>query len=67
MEDCCVGHPRDKKQREEEGIRQLKDLYQLRRAVKSMFIEKNIKNVMIVDLLSVHCKSHLYILRKGIA
>jgi hypothetical protein len=35
MEDCCVGHPRDEKQREKDGIRQLKDLYQLRRAVKS--------------------------------
>ncbi len=42
---------KDEKQREEDWIRQFKELYQLRRAVKSMLIKKNMKNVMIVDLL----------------
>jgi hypothetical protein len=40
LEDCCVGQPRDEKEWEEDGIRKLKELYQLRREVKSMLIKK---------------------------
>jgi hypothetical protein len=40
LEDCCVNHSRDEKLKKEDGIRQLKELYQLRRVLKSWIIRK---------------------------
>jgi len=52
LEDCCAGHPRDEKVRKEDGIRQMKELYQLRRVLKSWIIRKKFKNVIMFDPLA---------------
>ena len=35
--------------RKEDGIRQLKELYQLRRVLKSWIIRKKYKNIILID------------------
>jgi hypothetical protein len=52
LEDCCAGHPRDELVRKEDGIRQMKELYQLRRVLKSWIIRKKFKNVIMFDPLA---------------
>jgi hypothetical protein len=52
LDDCCEEHMREEKTKKEDGIRQLKDLYQLRRALKSWIIKKKHKNVILVDPLA---------------
>jgi hypothetical protein len=50
--DCCEKHSRSEETKREDAARQLKELYQLRRAVKSWLIAKKLKNVLLVDPLS---------------
>jgi hypothetical protein len=50
--DCCTKHARTEKVRQEEAARQLKELYHLRRAVKTWLITKKMKNVLLVDPLA---------------
>ncbi len=52
LEDCCAGHPRDELVRKEDVIRQMKELYQLRRVLKSRIIRKKFKNVIMFDPLA---------------
>jgi hypothetical protein len=52
LQDCCTKHARTEKAREEEAARQLKELYHLRRAVKSWLIAQKMKNVLLVDPLA---------------
>jgi hypothetical protein len=52
LEDWCVAHPRGDKLRKDEGVRQLKELYQLRRVLKSWIIRKKYKNVILIDTLT---------------
>jgi hypothetical protein len=52
LEDCCAAHPRDEAVRKEDGIRQMKELYQLRRVLKSWIIRKKFKNVILFDPLA---------------
>jgi hypothetical protein len=51
LEDCCVNHPREEKLKKEDGIRQLKELYQLRRVLKSWIIRKKFRNTIMLDPL----------------
>jgi hypothetical protein len=51
LEDCCRDHPRDEKQKQEDGVRQLKELYQLRRVLKSWIIRKKFRNTIMIDPL----------------
>jgi hypothetical protein len=52
LEDCCAAHPRDEQARREDGIQQMKELYQLRRVLKSWIIRKKFKNVIMFDPLA---------------
>jgi hypothetical protein len=52
LHDCCLEHPRSEQQRKDDGVRMLKELYQLRRAVKTGLIQKKIRNVILVDPLA---------------
>jgi hypothetical protein len=52
LEDCCAGHSRDEMVRKEDGICQMKELYQLRRVLKSWIIRKKFKNVIMFDPLA---------------
>jgi hypothetical protein len=52
LEDCCEKHGRSESAKPDDAARQLKELYQLRRAVKSWLIVKKLKNVLLVDPLS---------------
>jgi hypothetical protein len=52
LTDCCTEHQRDEKTLKEEGIRQLKELYQLRRVLKSRIIQKKYKNILLIDPLA---------------
>jgi hypothetical protein len=52
LQDCCTEHARREKVRQEEAARQLKELYHLRRAVKTWLITKKMKNVLLVDPLA---------------
>jgi hypothetical protein len=52
LEDCCEAHLREEQTKKEDGIRQLKDLYQLRRVLKSWIIRKKHKNIILVDPLA---------------
>jgi hypothetical protein len=52
LHDCCVNHQRSAQQRKDDGGRMLKELYQLRRAVKSWLIQKKIRNVILLDPLA---------------
>jgi hypothetical protein len=51
LEDCCTDHPRDEKLKKEDGVRQLKELYQLRRVLKSWIIRKKFRNTIMLDPL----------------
>jgi hypothetical protein len=44
-------HPRDGKQKQEDGVRQLKEVYHLRRVLKSWIIRKKFKNTIMIDPL----------------
>jgi hypothetical protein len=52
LTDCCVAHQRDEQTLNEEGARQLKELYQLRRALKSRIIQRKYKNILLIDPLA---------------
>jgi hypothetical protein len=52
LADCCVTHQRDEQTLNEEGVRQLKELYQLRRALKSRIIQRKYKNILLIDPLA---------------
>jgi hypothetical protein len=52
LQDCCTKHARSEKTRAEEAARLLKELYHLRRAVKTWLITKKLKNVLLVDPLA---------------
>ncbi len=52
LTDCCTDHQRDEKTLKEEGIRQLKELYQFRRVLKSRIIQKKYKNILLIDPLA---------------
>jgi hypothetical protein len=52
LTDCCTEHQRDEKTLKEEGIRQLKELYQFRRVLKSRIIQKKYKNILLIDPLA---------------
>jgi hypothetical protein len=52
LHDCCVDPQRSAQQRKDDGVRMLKELYQLRRAVKSWLIQKKIRNVILLDPLA---------------
>jgi hypothetical protein len=52
LQDCCTKHARTEKTRAEEAARLLKELYHLRRAVKTWLITKKMKNVLLVDPLA---------------
>jgi hypothetical protein len=52
LEDCCAMHPRDEMVRKEDRIRQMKELYKLRRVLKSWIIRKKFKNVIMFDPLA---------------
>ncbi len=52
LTDCCVTHQRDEQTLNEEGVRQLKELYQLRRALKSRIIQRKYKNILLIDPLA---------------
>jgi hypothetical protein len=52
LEDCCAAHPREELAKKEDGIRQMKELYQLRRVLKSWIIRKKFKNVIMFDPLA---------------
>ena len=52
LTDCCVAHQRDEQTLKEEGVRQLKELYQLRRALKSRIIQRKYKNILLIDPLA---------------
>jgi hypothetical protein len=52
LEDCCATHPREEAVRKDDGIRQMKELYQLRRVLKSWIIRKKFKNVILFDPLA---------------
>jgi hypothetical protein len=48
---CCANHPRDENLKKEDGIRQLKELYQLRRVLRSWIIRKKFRNTIMLDPL----------------
>ncbi len=50
--DCCAAHQRGEQIRNEDGTRQLKELYQLRKAIKSRIIQKKYRNIIIMDPLA---------------
>ncbi len=50
-EDCCADHPRDENLKREDGVRQLKELYQFRRVLKSWIIRKKFRNTIMLDPL----------------
>ncbi len=50
--DCCAAHQRGEQIRNEDGTRQLKEPYQLRRAIKSRIIQKKYRNIIIMDPLA---------------
>jgi hypothetical protein len=52
LEDCCEAHQREEQTRKEDGIRQLKELYQLRRMLKSWILRKKHKHIILVDPLA---------------
>jgi hypothetical protein len=52
LTDCCTEHQRDEKTLQEEGIRQLKELYQFRRVLKGRIIQKKYKNILLIDPLA---------------
>jgi hypothetical protein len=52
LDDCCAEHTRDENVRKEDGIRQMKELYQLRRVLKSWIIRKKFRNVIMFDPLA---------------
>ncbi len=52
LHDCCVDPSRNEQQRKEDGVRMLKELYQLRRALKTRLIQRKIRNVILVDPLA---------------
>jgi hypothetical protein len=51
LEDCCADHPRDENLKREDGVRQLKELYQFRRVLKSWIIRKKFRNTIMLDPL----------------
>jgi hypothetical protein len=51
LEDCCAAHPRDENLKKEDGVRQLKELYQFRRVLKSWIIKKKFRNTIMLDPL----------------
>jgi hypothetical protein len=52
LTDCCNAHQRDEQTLKDEGIRQLKELYQFRRVLKSRIIQKKYKNILLIDPLA---------------
>ncbi len=52
LEDCCTVHARTEKERQEDAARQLKELYHLRRAMKTWLITRKMKNVRLMDPLA---------------
>ncbi len=48
MEDCCAEHARS-----EESGRVLKELWQMRRGIKTFPVTRKIRNVLLVDLLAI--------------
>ncbi len=52
LEDCCADHSRDENLKKEDNVRQLKELYQLRRVLKSWIIRKKFRNTIMLDPLS---------------
>jgi hypothetical protein len=51
LEDCCADHPRDENLKKEDGVRQMKELYQFRRVLKSWIIRKKFQNTIMLDPL----------------
>jgi hypothetical protein len=51
LEDCCANHPRDESLKKEDGVRQLKELYQLRRVLKSWTIREKFRSTILLDPL----------------
>ena len=51
LEDCCAAHPRDESLKKEDGVRQLKELYQFRRVLKSWIIRRKFRNTIMLDPL----------------
>jgi len=51
LEDCCGSHSREEDEKVKEGNRQMKELWEMRRGVKSFLITKKVKNVIMLDPL----------------
>jgi len=50
--DCSKEHMRTDREKEEDRKRQMKELWELRRAVKTFLVVNKIKNVVMVDPLA---------------
>jgi len=53
MEDCCEKHGRKEEDKVKDGGRQLKELWELQRGIKTFLISKKLKNVLMLDPLAV--------------
>ncbi len=53
MEHCCVEHAWSEEAKVADGGRILRELWQMRRGIKTFPITRKIKNVLLVDLLAI--------------
>jgi len=53
LEDCCKEHERSEDEKKEDGGRQLKELWEMRRSIKTFLVKKKLQNVVMVDPLAV--------------